>query len=53
MSGEMDTLSPREKKIYLEEGTKILNRNITGKNMGMRTIVMKTCLSAVSTRILE
>jgi hypothetical protein len=28
MSGKMNMLSPKEKKMFLKEGTNILNRNI-------------------------
>jgi hypothetical protein len=31
MSRKMNTLSPKEKKIYLKNGIKILNRNTKGK----------------------
>jgi hypothetical protein len=51
MSGEMGMLSPEERKIYLEECIKILNRNITRKSMERKRMVMKANPFAVSTRI--
>jgi hypothetical protein len=51
MSGKVGPLSSKGRKIYLEEGIEILNRNMKEKITERKKIVMKTCSSAVSVKI--